>query len=122
MQKEELLALAFTWTVFKKEGLITKADDNPNQPQFVRNIKQTQHHATTRIWFEFFSNFHKNLVQEILSTVSFFIRIVHTCKEESFLPVEADTFGINRTVKHMQSIGYPMEMSPAQKNTGKMPN
>lgn len=40
------------------------------------------------------------------------------CKEESLLPVEADTFDINVTVKHVQSIGYPVEMSPAQKNTG----
>lgn len=54
--------------------------------------------------------------------MTLFIRIARICKEESFLPVEPDTFKLNITVKHMQSIGYPVEMFPAQENTGKMPN
>lgn len=54
--------------------------------------------------------------------MTLFIRIACICKEECFLPVEPDTFKLNITVKHMQSIGYPVEMSPAQENTGIMPN
>jgi len=49
-------------------------------------------------------------------------RIVHIYKAQSFSPVESDTFKINITVKHTQNIGHPMQMPPAQKNTGKVPN